>query len=30
MIDNVIKASFAVNDGFRAALNMFTEIAKVS
>ena len=29
MIDNIIKSSFAVNDGFRASLNVFTEIAKV-
>jgi len=30
VIDNIIKASFAVNDGFRAALNVFIEITKVS
>ena len=30
VIDNIIKASFALNDGFRASLNFFTEIAKVS
>jgi len=29
VIDNIIKASFAIIDGFRAVLNMFTEIAKV-
>ena len=29
VIDNIIKASFTINDGFRASLNMFSEIAKV-
>lgn len=29
VIDNIIKASFATDDGFRASLNLFTEIAKV-
>jgi len=29
VIDNIIKASFPMNEGFRTTLNVFTEIAKV-
>jgi len=29
VIDNVIKASFAINNGFRTSLNLFCDIAKV-